>query len=422
VTTEPTNSVTALREVSFSRWERGFEKVVVWVPYVTLGLGTSLSLMAPGQTWGERMLTLVLSAATAAWVLVMFSLAGERRTNQAWMRVYLFGVILIAAGLMIYDTSFFVFAITGFIQAYVLRPVLVGFIAVALTSLVINSGIVYPEPTTEGWWMYWIVVSIQTTAIGFGVMGGEKISELSENRRRAVLELEALVEENAGLHAQLVTQAREAGVTDERQRMAREIHDTIAQGLTGVITQLEAAGQVKGDPDAVQRRIDNATRLARESLTEARRSVSANLPTHLEDRGLWDALEDVTSNWSSMSQVPAELTTTGEAQSLHPEVEVTLLRVTQEALANIAKHAGASRVGVTLSYMGDVVTVDVRDDGVGFSSGNQVNGSGSMTGYGLTAMRQRVEGLSGILVVETAPGVGTAISATIPAIPQSSTT
>lgn len=422
MTTEPTNSVTALREVSFSRWERGFEKVVVWVPYVTLGLGTSLSLMAPGQTWGERMLTLVLSAATAAWVLVMFSLAGERRTNQAWMRVYLFGVILIAAGLMAYDTSFFVFAITGFIQAYVLRPVLVGFIAVALTSLVINSGIVYPEPTTEGWWMYWIVVFIQTTAIGFGVMGGEKISELSENRRRAVLELEALVEENAGLHAQLVTQAREAGVTDERQRMAREIHDTIAQGLTGVITQLEAAGQVKGDPDAVQRRIDNATRLARESLTEARRSVSANLPTHLEDRGLWDALEDVTSNWSSMSQVPAELTTTGEAQSLHPEVEVTLLRVTQEALANIAKHAGASRVGVTLSYMGDVVTVDVRDDGVGFSSGNQVNGSGSMTGYGLTAMRQRVEGLSGILIVETAPGVGTAISATIPAIPQSSTT
>ncbi len=422
MTTGPTNSVTALREVSFSRWERGFEKVVVWVPYFTLALGTTLSLLAPGQTWGERMLTLGLSAATAAWVLVMFSLAGERRTSQAWMRVYLFGVILIAAGLMAYDTSFFVFAITGFIQAYVLRPVLVGFIAVALTSLVINSGLVYPVPTTEGWWMYWIVVFIQTTAIGFGVMGGEKISELSENRRRAVLELEALVEENTGLHAQLVTQAREAGVTDERQRMAREIHDTIAQGLTGVITQLEAAGQVKDDPDAVQRRIDNATRLARESLTEARRSVSASLPTHLEDRGLWDALDDVTSNWSSMSQVPAELTTTGEAQSLHPEVEVTLLRVTQEALANIAKHAGASRVGVTLSYMGDVVTVDVRDDGVGFSSGNQVNGSGSMTGYGLTAMRQRVEGLSGILIVETAPGVGTAISATIPAIPQSSNT
>ena len=100
------------------------------------------------------------------------------------------------------------------------------------------------------------------------------------------LELEAALEENAGLHAQLVAQAREAGVTDERQRIAGEIHDTIAQGLTGVITQLEAANQVKSDPAELQRRLDNATSLARESLAEARRSMRAILPAPLEGRQL----------------------------------------------------------------------------------------------------------------------------------------
>jgi signal transduction histidine kinase len=111
------------------------------------------------------------------------------------------------------------------------------------------------------------------------------------------------------------------------------------------------------------------------------------------------------------------MVTTGEALGLHPEVEVTMLRVVQEALANVAKHAGASRVGVTLSYMGDVVTVDVRDDGAGFLATGEVNGSDGDSGFGLTAMRQRVERLAGTLEIESEPGRGTAVSATLPAIP-----
>src|SRR5207237_1763850 len=100
--------------------------------------------------------------------------------------------------------------------------------------------------------------------------------------RQAVARLEAALVENAGLHAQLLAQAREAGVLDERQRMAREIHDTIAQGLTGIVTQLEAAGQAKDRSDDWQRHIKNATRLARESLSEARRSVGATRPQSAE--------------------------------------------------------------------------------------------------------------------------------------------
>jgi signal transduction histidine kinase len=118
-----------------------------------------------------------------------------------------------------------------------------------------------------------------------------------------------------------------------------------------------------------------------------------------------------------LNRVPTEVTTTGDAQGLHPEVEVTMLRVAQEALANVAKHANASRVGVTLSYMGDIVTIDVKDNGTGFAPGSGPNGAEADTGFGLTAMRQRVERLAGTLEIESEPGAGTAVCATLPAIP-----
>ncbi len=106
--------------------------------------------------------------------------------------------------------------------------------------------------------------------------------------------------------------------------------------------------------------------------------------------------------------------TTGDVQPLHAEVEVALLRTAQEALANVAKHAGASRAWLTLSYMGDVVTLDVRDDGVGFTVPTESDRPGS--GFGLTAMRQRVNRVAGTLAIESEPGAGTAVSARVPAI------
>ncbi len=404
--------VRATIESSVSSWERGFERVVEWAPYLTLGIATTLSLLSVTDP-RSRLISIGLASAAALWAWLMFTRQRDRRDDQSWMRVYFAGFIVLAALLMAHHGVFFVFVITGFIHAFLLRPAPVAFTGVALSSLVINAMIVYPDATPDDWWTYGLIVIIQTVAVGFGILGGERISDLSEQRRRSLIELEAALEENAGLHAQLVAQAREAGVNDERQRMAREIHDTIAQGLTGVITQLEAAGQVRDDPTELQRRLDNATRLARESLTEARRSVRAGLPESLEDRSLPDAISHVVERWSSLSRVPSEVSTTGNPRGLHPEVEVTVLRVTQEALANVAKHAKASRVGVTLSYMGDVVTIDVRDDGAGFSPGH----NGGNPGFGLTSMQQRVEGLSGTLVVESEPGRGTAVSARLPAVP-----
>ena len=157
--------------------------------------------------------------------------------------------------------------------------------------------------------------------------------------------------------------------------------------------------------------------------------ADAQLPSRVRGRGLaqpGEALADEVARWAVTSGVAGEVETTGEARALHPEVEVTLLRVAQEALANVAKHASASRAGVTLSYMEDVVSLDVRDNGVGFAAGpaeeSRANGhlagqDPAAGGFGLIAMRQRVSRLAGQLEIESEPGAGTAVSASLPAIP-----
>jgi len=236
------------------------------------------------------------------------------------------------------------------------------------------------------------------------------LAELSAANRR----LETTIEENDSLHQRLLAQAREAGTLDERRRMAREIHDTLAQGLTGIVTQLQAAEQAAGDPARWRRHLTSATRLARDSLAEARRSVHALRPEPLENGRLSEALACVADGWSGLHGIPVQVTTTGVVRPVPPEVEFALLRAAQEALANVARHAQASRVGLTVSYMENEVALDVRDDGAGFdpalarSAGNE--------GFGLVAMRQRIEDLAGTLQVESEPGAGTAISACVPTV------
>jgi signal transduction histidine kinase len=237
------------------------------------------------------------------------------------------------------------------------------------------------------------------------------LAELEAANRR----LEATIAENEGLHQQLLANAREAGVLDERRRMAREIHDTLAQGLTGIVTQLQAAEQVAArapdDPTGWRRHVDAATRLARESLTEARRSVDALRPEPLEGCRLSEALAGVAERWSAINGIRAQVTITGTARPIDADAEFALLRAAQEALANVARHAHATRVGLTISYMENEVALDVRDDGVGFDP------TALGHGFGLVAMRQRIERLSGSLQVESEPGGGTAVSACVPTVP-----
>nr|WP_235716218.1 sensor histidine kinase [Amycolatopsis sp. ATCC 39116] len=372
-----------------------------YLPYLLLGLATLLV---------HRADTLPLAGAALAWLLLTGPAMPPRwRSHGITLAVSFAGTLTLASLLMFRDVLFLVFMLTCFFGALRLKPAPLGVLALATTSLLINTiGAGGPGKALSTEPVLWVtIVTVQTGAICFGTIISRKVSEQNEARRAALEQLEAAQAENAGLHRQLLAQAREAGVMEERQRLSLEIHDTLAQGFTGIITQLEAAEQ---DPGEWRRRVATATALARENLAEARRSVHALRPGPLDEARLPDALKAVAERWAQRSEVAIEFTATGTARPMHPEIEATLLRVAQEALSNVAKHAGARRVGLTLSYMEDQVTLDVRDDGSGFDPARRGDG------FGLPGMLQRVQRLAGTLAVESEPGAGTAISASLPAI------
>ena len=215
----------------------------------------------------------------------------------------------------------------------------------------------------------------------------------------------ALAIENALLHER----TRSATVAEERNRLAREIHDTLAQGFTGIILQLEAAEQVLArEPPAALEHIDKARALARESLQEARRSVWNLLPGQLERDTLDGAIFQAVRAIGSEGEVEAGFSCTGEPRTLSVEAQTCLLRVTQEALTNVRKHAQAQRVEVTLAYEDAGVSLTVRDDGRGFDPAAP-RPSGRGGGFGLIGMRERCQLANGVLTVESAPGQGTVI-------------
>ena len=383
--------------------------------YVLLAIATILALLAGGPDPRPSATTLAVALAAAAWLYVGYTrLPRPRADHQARLVGFFVGVLVLASALMLLQPLFFIFMISGFFYATALRPYPVTVAGIAVTSILVNTLLTGVPVTPTAWTYYLVIIVIQTAVISAGTIIAAKVSEQNEQRRETVVRLEQALAENAGLHAQLLTQAREAGVLEERQRLAREIHDTIAQGLTGVITQLGAARQSHDRPDERDRHLANAERIARESLTEARRSVEGSMPGPLEAATLPDALRELARDWSERSGVPAQVTITGDRIRLDPEIEVTLLRTAQEALANVAKHARASRVNLTLSFMDDVVTLDVRDDGIGFDVDRPPPTTG---GFGLHGMRQRVARVAGSLEVESEPDGGTAISARVPAIP-----
>ncbi|MEU8377614.1 sensor histidine kinase [Streptosporangium sp. NPDC048865] len=395
-------------EFDVSRWERAWPAL----SYLFLLLPTVFALL---EEWRPEVV--ILAAVTGAWQWFMVSSRFGRIERPVAAIVYFVVLLALIAVLIRVDSLFAVAGPGAFIQAFTLLPGWTAYLGVAATAAVLIGARPDPRPPDELVFSFLVTVLVAST-VGLFV---QTISKQNRERKAMIAQLEAtgarlaaMAEENASLQSQLLTRAREAGVLSERQRMAREIHDTIAQGLTAILTQLEFAENVIDDAPAARSRLETVRALARDGLNEARRSVQAMRPAPLQDARLATAIEDVAAAWSRTSGLPVPVSVTGEARPLHTEVETTLLRVAQEALANVGKHASASRVAVTLSYMEDVVVLDVRDDGAGFDPGTVEPSIAG--GFGLIAMRQRVTRLAGELEIETAPGQGTGVSATVPAI------
>ena len=380
------------------QWDRFFR----WGPFGLLALGTLLALllvqeigMSPGEQW-----------TAASLVVTALFLQGLHATGRIPVGVYFWTRTVLAFALSWLNPFFCIYATMGYFDSHRYladRPARAGLLITAVIMAGAQAGGLPPSSAWQAAAFVGLFVLNCTLVFIIGGLAGreeeqarlqtETIAELERTNAR----LEQALAENAGLQAQLLVQAREAGVADERRRLAAEIHDTIAQGLTGIITQLQAAD----DSEHVRR----ATGLARESLREARRSVQDLAPTPLDHDSLPEALKKI-------SEDRAQLTVTGTVEPLHDELEAALLRIAQEALANATRHAHADRIGVTLTYMDDEVALDVRDDGRGFTRRN----GGPPGGFGLTAMRERAERVAGTLEIESEPGGGTAVSARVPLI------
>jgi signal transduction histidine kinase len=403
-------------------WQARLDRLRRLLPLPLLAVSAATALGVPGSTshdWARLEVGLPLVAAAAVgWAVVSVGLRGDASTR--W-RTLVFAAHTAVAGVLVWVNGLYgVFAYIGFLFAYGLGPRWrkAGF---AVTALIVSAAIVggYPSAHAGRTLTYLLVAgvmlalvlttsSITNRAVEQNQERGHMIDELAEANRR----LAASMAENTELHDRLVAQAREAGVVEERQRLAGEIHDTLAQGLTGIIAQLEAAEHTCQRPSESSRHLGQARALARSSLTEARRSVRALRPEQLEDASLPEALEALAQTWSQQSGVAADVQLTGECVRIGADAEAAVFRVAQEALSNIAKHAAASKVRLTLTYLDDTLLLDVVDDGIGFD----VSGAEAQNphGFGLVGMRERLKRVGGALTIESAPGAGTNVNAVMP--------
>jgi signal transduction histidine kinase len=195
----------------------------------------------------------------------------------------------------------------------------------------------------------------------------------------------------------------------ERERLAAEIHDTLAQGFTSILMLLQAAEpRIGPDPAEARRQVGLAVRTARENLAEARALVAAVPPAALGDSSLDEAVRRLSDRLGEELDVDTECIVSGEPRRLTARSEVVLLRAAQEGLANVRKHAKASRVGIELAYGATAVRLHVRDDGTGFDP-DRANG------FGLRGMRERAAQVDGTLDVRSAPGAGTTLMVEVPA-------
>jgi PAS domain S-box-containing protein len=238
------------------------------------------------------------------------------------------------------------------------------------------------------------IIGIRFT--GTRVFGQEEIELTKALAHQAMLAMKLM---------RLSEQSREAAVMAERNRMARDIHDTLAQGFTGVIMQLEAAkgATTQGDLAEAANRIERASDLARSSLGEARRSVRALRPRSLRAGKLFLALDDLLKRMAEGINLNAEFQAEGDERSIPSDYEEGLLRITQEALTNAVKHANARYFKATLSIGADKIQLRLVDDGRGFDPQKEHDG------FGLIGMKERVDRMGGEFIIRTKQNVGTEI-------------
>ncbi len=373
---------------------------------VVIGAITSSELSA-----GRRTAYLALMSALAVGYRF---LAMPAMLSRNWLlsNVYrLLMIACIAGAVAIFPQSVFILFIVS-PQIWLLSRSTVDAIVLTLTLLVaVGTAQLWAAGwTTDAFWsiLPWMVISLLVSSM-LGIWIDRVIAQ-SQQRADLIEELESTRDELAEAH-------HSAGVMAERERMAREIHDTLAQGMTSIVmlAQTASAELARGGASAVSARLSAIEDTARENLAEARALVAAFTPVALSEATLTEVLRRQAERFAAETGVDVQVSLDmpdDEVAALPQGQQVVLLRAAQEALANVRKHAGATTVLITLTMSADGVGISVSDDGTGFEP------SAAAAGYGLAAMRGRVEESGGSVQVESAPGRGTRVQVLIPSTSQ----
>jgi signal transduction histidine kinase len=382
----------------FDRWNWWWDVYFALVLAATVGVASQSGEPAPKPA---------LAVAVLLAMAVLYLAIGRRviadRARPATGAIFVASLVIlfVAAESLDSNSGWILFALCPLsFMAVPLRRAIPAVLVLNLTPVVFLAK---PGQHSEG--QVIAVLTIAFTGAVFSVAFGTWVTRIinqSVERAELIGKLEAA-------QAELAEVNHRAGTLAERQRLAGEIHDTLAQGLSSIVMLLQAAeSKITADPDEARRHVGLATKTARESLAEARAMVAALTPTHLESSTLPDALRRLTDRIGAELAMDARFDLRGDTRPLPATAEVVLLRVGQEALANVRKHSGAQRVQVTLSYGDGAARLEVTDDGAGFDPG-QVSG-----GYGLRGMRVRILQAGGGFDVRTQPGAGTALSVEVP--------
>ncbi|WP_436759545.1 sensor histidine kinase [Streptosporangium sp. V21-05] len=372
-------------------WESLWGWEVLLVIAVLLPTWTALSIDVPVRE--KVIVTGCLLAILPLYVLLgRPAILGEDRPRGA-VYIALLIALFAAPGLVAPYATFALFGLCP--QCFMVFPARRAMVAVVALNLspTIRYLFLAENPDLFNFVMVTTIVIFFSTIFGVWI---ERITRQSEERA-------ALIEELESSRAEVSRLSAERGAQAERERLAGEIHDTLAQGFTSIIMLIQAA-EAQPDPS---RHLALAIQTARENLTEARLLVTTLSPAPLDGSTLDEALRRLTNRLGEETGLSGGFEARGESRPLSAPIEVVLVRAAQEGLANVRKHAAARSVTVSIAYRDGSVRLEVRDDGRGFEpSGGE--------GYGLRGMRARVEQVGGTLTVAGPPGEGTVLEVVVP--------
>jgi signal transduction histidine kinase len=378
-----------------------------WDAYYAVVFAACVAIVEAGKLDATgRIAGTAALAAMVPWYLFLgrplMNADGATRAAGASGIVYLAGLVVLFTVAQSQNANAWFLAFALLPMCFHVTTLRYGLVFVVVLNVIAGALVVRRDPGLPG---ALTAAGIVVFAVAFSYAYSRWVMKVIEQS----LERAALIEQLEATRAELAAAHHEAGVQAERHRLAGEIHDTLAQGFTSIVTLLQAAeASLRPDSQEARRHLDLALVTARENLAEARTLVTTLTPAQLEAGTLGDSVHRVTGATGAQAGIVAHAEVTGTPRRLPTGTEVVLLRVCQEALANVRKHAAAHQVRVRLCYGGSSVRLTVTDDGKGFDP------AAPDGGYGLTGMADRVGLVGGTVEVTSAPGGGTEVRAEVP--------